>query len=154
MFSQTSEYALRAMMALVSNDGRPASSAQIAAATKVPKPYLSKVLRDLVIAGLVASQRGPTGGFVLGREADSISILDIINAVDPIKRITACPLGRPDHVNLCPLHRELDAAIAHVERTLGASRLVDLKDSTVAPAPAPTPKQNPLNVLPVQRQET
>jgi Rrf2 family protein len=136
MFSQTSEYALRAMMALVSNDGRPASSAQIAVSTKVPKHYLSKVLRDLVVAGLVDSQRGPTGGFVLGRSAESISILDIINAVDPLKRITACPLGRPDHVQLCPLHRELDAAIAHVEQTLGATRLIDLKDSTVAPTAA------------------
>lgn len=138
MFSQTSEYALRAMLVLASGDGRAASSAQVAAEARVPKPYLSKVMSDLVRAGLVVSQRGPSGGFSLGRPATEITVLDVINAVDPIKRITSCPLGRPEHIQLCPLHRELDAAIAHVERSLGHTRISELKDTTVAP-PTPPP---------------
>ena len=134
MFSQTSEYALRAMLVLASGDGRAASSAQVAAEARVPKPYLSKVLSDLARAGLVVSQRGPSGGFALGRPATEITVLDVINAVDPLKRITACPLGRPEHIELCPLHRELDAAIAHVEQSLGSTKIAALRESTAPSA--------------------
>src|SRR5690606_35834967 len=56
-----------------------------------------------------------------------ISILDVINAVDPIKRITTCPLNLPSHgANLCPLHRRLDNALELVEKALADSTLAEL----------------------------
>jgi len=123
MFSQTVEYALRALMYLASLDGTPVTSERIAAQTRVPPGYLSKVMRDLVLAGLVASFRGPNGGFVLARRADQITVLDAVNAVDPIRRILKCPLSDPGHANLCPLHRSLDDALAHLEETFRATTL-------------------------------
>src|SRR5690349_511493 len=112
MFSSTVEYALRAMMHLASLDGAPETSERIAAQTRVPSGYLSKVMRDLVVADLVTSFRGRRGGFVLARPPASITILDVVSAVDPIRRIDKCPLDNPAHAELCPLHRRLDQALA------------------------------------------
>lgn len=130
MISQTIEYALRAMTHLAGLEpGVSVNSETIAARTKVPQGYLSKILRDLVLAELVNSQRGPNGGFCLVGSADQVSILDIVNAVDPIQRIKRCPLGNPLHVELCPLHSRLDNALAMIEREFKRTTLAELLES-------------------------
>lgn len=126
MFSQTTEYALRAMVYLAEHFGEACGSESISQATQVPKPYLSKILRDLVLAELIGSSRGPNGGFIMTRPMHLVTVFDVVEAVDPIKRITTCPLGRPDHKELCPLHRQMDAAIAHVECSLRSTTLAQL----------------------------
>lgn len=134
MLSQTTEYALRAVMHLSTLPREQAATSQVIADhTQVPKGYLSKVLRDLVVAGVVTSVRGPSGGFILARPPEAITILDVVNAVDPIKRIDKCPLGNPAHVNLCPLHRRLDQAIASVERGFRETTLDDLREPAALP---------------------
>jgi Rrf2 family transcriptional regulator, nitric oxide-sensitive transcriptional repressor len=116
MISQTAEYALRAVVMLGSNSARPQTTHEIAEQTRVPAGYLSKVLQALGRAGVVEAQRGLHGGFVLARPLDQLTILDVINAVDPIKRIEHCPLGIAAHGNrLCSLHRRLDQGIAQIE---------------------------------------
>ncbi|MFO0787090.1 MAG: Rrf2 family transcriptional regulator [Phycisphaerales bacterium] len=122
MVSQTVEYALRAMSHLASLH-QAVTSVEIARATKVPHGYLSKVMRDLVCADLVRSFRGRRGGFILAREPAAISVLDIVNAVDPIHRIDHCPLENPLHATLCPLHRCLDDAMAHIEKVFARATL-------------------------------
>jgi Rrf2 family protein len=121
------------MSFLASSSAAPASNERIAEATQVSPGYLSKVMRDLVVAGLVVSQRGPRGGFALSRPADRISILDVVNAVDPIRRIKECPLGNPLHQRLCPLHARLDAAIATIEQSLSATTLAELRGQDAVP---------------------
>lgn len=129
MFSQTAEYALRAAVYLASHPDQLSSSEVLARHTRVPRGYLSKVLNDLVEAGIAVSRRGPNGGFTLAREAALVSVLDVVNAVDPLKRITTCPLGIPSHgTQLCTLHRRLDDAIATVERALSSASLADMVD--------------------------
>lgn len=127
MLSQTTEYALRIMVYLASRKGAPATIPQIAAATQTPVGYLAKVLRNLALVELVRSQRGLHGGSVLARSADAISVLDVVQAVDPIQRIIQCPLGIKSHgINLCPLHRRLDEAIAMVEKAFARSSIAEL----------------------------
>ncbi|MBL8762753.1 MAG: Rrf2 family transcriptional regulator [Phycisphaerae bacterium] len=131
MLSQTIEYALRAMTFLASTDaGASLNSEAIAERTQVPKGYLSKILRDLVVAELIVSRRGPNGGFALGRSPGRISMLDVVNAVDPIPRIKKCPLGNPAHIQLCPLHRRLDDAIATIERDFEQTTLAEVIESS------------------------
>lgn len=143
MFSQTSEYALRIVVYLASLGGTPATIAQTAAATRTPAGYLAKVLVSLGRGGIVVSRRGLHGGSVLARAAEDISVYDVVQAVDPIKRITTCPLGLESHgVNLCPLHRRLDAAIASVEEALRSSSIAEL-------VAEPTPSK-PLGVVPTR----
>lgn len=127
MFSQTTEYALRAAVWLAQNEGSPQTTQEVAGATQVPAAYLSKCLQALGRAGLVHGARGAGGGFGLTRGAGSITVLDVINAVDPIRRIKACPLGLSAHkVRLCPLHKKLDEAIATIETSFRSTTLADV----------------------------
>lgn len=126
MFSQTVEYALRAMTFLGSRSSASTTTEVIARQTQVPAGYLAKVMRDLVVAQLVTSQRGPNGGFVLARPPEQITVLDIVNAVDPIQRIRSCPAGNPFHIKLCSLHARLDAAMALIESELRKTSLAQV----------------------------
>ena len=127
MISLTAEYALRAVAWMAGRTDVAVGTHDIAEATQVPVGYLSKVLQGLARSGLVRSRPGRSGGFVLGREPAAISVLDIVQAVDPIQRIDRCPLGRSEHEGrLCPLHRRLDQAVALVEQAFAASTLAEL----------------------------
>ena len=127
MFSQTVEYALRIVVWLASQGNEPRTTQQIAKATKIPAGYLSKVLQNLGRSRIVDGRRGVGGGFTLAVRPEDLSPLDIINAVDPIRRIKRCPLGLKTHsTGLCPLHRRLDEAIALIEKGLGETRISDL----------------------------
>jgi Rrf2 family protein len=127
MFSQTTEYALRAVVWLAEQHSKPQTTRQIAATTRVPAGYLSKVLQALGRADLVKSQRGLYGGFKLTRPPGQISVLEVVNAVDPIQRIETCPLGLKSHgAELCALHKRLDNAIAHIEKAFSTSNIADL----------------------------
>lgn len=118
MLSQTAEYALRAVVFLADNEGEQHTSDRISAATKVPVGYLAKILQQLARAGLVASQRGPHGGFTLAIPRNKLTVYDVVQAVDPVQRINSCPLELKSHgVYLCPLHRLLDNTAAYIERT-------------------------------------
>jgi Rrf2 family transcriptional regulator, nitric oxide-sensitive transcriptional repressor len=127
MFSQTVEYALRAVVHLAAEAPAPRTTDQIAEATRVPKAYLSKVLQGLSRAGVVHSQRGIGGGMTLVKPPAELTILDVIDAVEPIGRIRTCPLGLEAHgVRLCPLHRRLDEAMAMVEDAFRRTTLAEV----------------------------
>src|ERR1700686_4959360 len=124
MFSQTVEYALRAVVHLAFNSPDGQTTEEIAKATKVPQAYLSKVLQNLVQAGVVKSQRGIGGGMSLARKPSELTILEVVNAVDPIVRIKTCPLDLASHgVRLCPLHNRVDKALALVEDAFRSTTL-------------------------------
>ncbi len=117
MISQTVEYALRAIVTIAQHEGQPCTAKKLAEITQVPLPYLSKLMQGLVRGGMVTSQRGLHGGFLLTRDPGNLTILDVVNVVEPIKRILHCPLNIQSHgTNLCPLHRRLDNAIAATEK--------------------------------------
>ena len=136
MFSQTVEYALRAVVHLALDPDTPQTTQDVAERTQVPAGYLSKVLQALGRADLVASQRGLHGGFTLSRQPATITLLDVINAVDPLHRIHTCPLGIKSHgKNLCPLHRKLDDALAAIEKTFADTTMADLIEDPKANTP-------------------
>ena len=127
MISQTLEYALRAVVHLASEAPDPRTTDQISEATRVPRAYLSKVLQSLVRGGVVQSLRGIKGGMSLIKSPEELTILEVVNAVEPIQRIRTCPLGLAAHgVRLCPLHRRVDDALAMVEEAIAKSTLAEL----------------------------
>lgn len=131
MISTTGEYALRAVVYLSQHHPDPQTSALIAAGTKVPAGYLSKILQAMVRADLIHSQRGLHGGFTLVREPSAISVLDVLQAVGAApQRITKCPLGLKGHVRLCPVHKLVDEAVAHAQKAFAESNLEELCSST------------------------
>jgi Rrf2 family protein len=144
MFSQTAEYALRVVVFLGTLRGEPATTVQIAAATRVPAGYLSKILQSLARAKLVLSQRGLHGGSVLGRDPASISVYDVVTAISPLPRIQTCPLGLVSHgTNLCPVHRRLDDAVAMVEKSFRESSIADLLTQATTSIPLVELPSNP-----------
>ena len=126
---QCGEYALRAMAYLATRAGEAAVSRDIAQATQMPANYLQKVLAQLTRGGLLTAQRGLRGGYALSRPAAEITLQQIFKAVEAnIERIEHCPLGRPEHVNLCPLHRRLDEAYGLIESAFTSTTLASVCD--------------------------
>jgi Rrf2 family transcriptional regulator, nitric oxide-sensitive transcriptional repressor len=127
MFSQTTEYALRAMACLALRPDDLVPTPVLARQTKVPGNYLAKVLQQLAGADLITGRRGVGGGYQLTRPASQINLLDVVNAVGEVKRIQTCPLGLPGHGSvLCPLHRRIDEAAARVIEVFSGVTLQDL----------------------------
>lgn len=134
MFSMTTEYALRASVFLSESMGEVQTASRVAEATKTPVRYASRVLQLLVEGGLATSQRGPSGGFALSRAPTEITLLDVVQAIEPIQRILKCPLDLPEHAReLCPLHEALDSVASNAERTLGSMTLADVMAQQVVP---------------------
>jgi Rrf2 family nitric oxide-sensitive transcriptional repressor len=127
MLSQTAEYALRAIVVLAEDVNVWSRAQAIATRSMVPQGYLMKVLQSLAKADLVMAQRGRGGGFILTRPPGQINVLDVITAVDPLRRITHCPLGLKAHgTKLCPLHRKLDDAIRLVEEAFASTTIAEI----------------------------
>jgi Rrf2 family protein len=144
MISKTSEYALRAMVYLAENPTSPSPLQAIAASTQVPAGYLSKVMQQLVRAGLVTSLRGLGGGFTLARSAMELSVYEVVQSVDPIARIRECPLKLPEHrEGLCALHRRLDDVMEMVEQSFRLTSVADLLKRPTFPKPLGAPQDAP-----------
>lgn len=136
MFSQTVEYSLRAVVHLAAQGQVPQTTQQIAEATRVPPAYLSKVLQGLCRAGIVRSQRGVGGGMSLVKAPADLTILEVVDAVDPIRRIKKCPLGLASHgLRLCPLHKRLDDALATVQRAFAETTLAEVLSEPTSSVP-------------------
>lgn len=130
MFSLTVEYALRAVTHLAISPNRIHTTADISLATKVPSPYLSKVLQALQRHGIVTVKRGLHGGYHLTKDPSDLSLYDVVNSVDPIQRIESCPLEIASHgKKLCSLHRKMDQAMENMEQAFRTTTLQELVSS-------------------------
>ena len=136
MLSQTSEHAIRAVLFLAQQpQGEPVPADRIARALGAPGNYLGKTLQLLARRGLLASTRGPAGGFRLLRDADEIALADVVTAVDDAPRIAAvCLLGnRPcrsaspcaAHAGWSAVQKELWAPLRHttIADLMGPARM-------------------------------
>ncbi len=107
LLSQTAEYALRAMAGLVLlSSEEPVRASDLAKRCGVPGHYLAKILRRLVLAGILESSKGKGGGFALVLPADAISFKDVLTAIDafPTKKRCAFGWGACNATRPCPLH--------------------------------------------------
>lgn len=91
---RNSAYAVLATLYIAERQGRgPVQGNAIAEACKIPSAQLIQILQQLAAARLLAIGRGPSGGFFLGRPADKITLIQIINAVN---RAPAAEKDKPD----------------------------------------------------------
>jgi Rrf2 family protein len=93
--SAKADYAVRATLTLAAaEDDKPVKGERIADAQGIPLKFLENILIDLRQAGLVASQRGPEGGYRLDGKPEDITVADVIRAVDgPLASVRG---GRPE----------------------------------------------------------
>ncbi len=129
MFSQTVEYALRAMVQLASEAPEACTTQYIAENTRVPGAYLAKVLQSLRRGGLISSRRGVGGGVKLARPPKKITLLEVINAVEPLERNVDSRKRPP---TLVSLNRKLDAMLDQLQRSCAGTSLAELAPASKA----------------------
>lgn len=149
MLSQTAEYALRAVVYLAYEAPEARTTEQIHRATLVKRAYLAKILQGLAKKGIVTTQRGVGGGVALAKSPQDLTLLEVVNAVEPLQRIRTCPLGISTHGSqLCPLHRRIDAALAAVEEQFARTTLAEILSEPGANMPlCETPRSLTLQLL-------
>jgi Rrf2 family protein len=107
ILSRTAEYALRAVSLLAAQPpDSPLRARDLSRETDIPAHYLAKILRRLVVSGILTSQRGQGGGFVLARPPEAVRFLDVLAAVgaEPDPGRCAFGWGACDASAPCPLH--------------------------------------------------
>ena len=125
MLSTTAEYALRMMVLLAGSKGHSTTCGALSKAGHIPQQYASKVLNTLRRAGMVKGQRGRYGGFVLGCDPTQATLLDVVNAIDPVQRTEKSP-GHQGSPVLVLIDQQIDRAIGQMEKALGETTLSNL----------------------------
>ncbi len=123
------DYAVRAMLALAGPDGTGWLSVnRIAGDMSIPVRFLPAVMRDLTKTGLVEARTGRTGGYRLARPAERITLLDVIDAVEPADEARRCVLrGIPcGQDGRCAVHDTFDEARAAHRQRLASATLASL----------------------------
>jgi Rrf2 family transcriptional regulator, iron-sulfur cluster assembly transcription factor len=135
-------YAVMAMVDLsASSRGAPVTLASIAGRQEISQSYLEQIFARLRRAGLVCSVRGPGGGYLLGREADAISINDVIGAVTRPIRATRCgdraESGCLQDRRRCMTHDLWAALGGQINRFLSSVTLADIVEGRLSERPRP-----------------
>jgi len=123
-------YAVSAMVDLNKEQDGPVTLSAISERQFISLSYLEQLFRCLRESGLVRSVRGPGGGYLLAKDADDISIADIIRAVNEPVRTTMCENGvRGCHKgNRCDTHQLWESLGQHIYRFLDAVSLTQVCD--------------------------
>jgi Rrf2 family protein len=100
--TRAADYAIRSMIYLATlPPGTRATLSGLASAAECPEHFLAKILQRLVRARIVSSRRGEGGGFELGRPADALSVLDVLEAIEGPLNLNFC-LTAPDACERAP----------------------------------------------------
>jgi Rrf2 family protein len=141
LISRTGIHAVRALARLSElADGEYAGAATLAGEIGAPANYLGKLLKTLLRPGLVESRKGAGGGFRLARDPRELTLLDVLDETDDVRRWNGCFLGREScsDAEPCAMHEEWsrvkDAYIEFVSRTTVAD--VAAREDALSRAPA------------------
>ncbi|MEW6019781.1 MAG: Rrf2 family transcriptional regulator [Pseudomonadota bacterium] len=152
LISSKSEYGLRALADIAQNTagdyGRPVTRTGIAERQNIPLPYLTQVLRALVNGGLLKSNRGPAGGYTLGKSPEEISILEVVTLLQGPVSPTGCPGSREadsacERFSSCGLAGVWSELKSASEDVLGHTSLSDIvsRDNLGAPRSQAAPDE-------------
>jgi Rrf2 family protein len=136
--TKKADYGLMAMRHLAEHGhGAACSAKDVAESYGIPQEALAKILQRLAKAGLVISQHGTNGGYILARGPETISAFDVIRAIDGPLFITSCITvrGECDQSDRCTIReplRRVNDSIEHVLRSISISEMRD--DEDVHPA--------------------
>lgn len=129
MLSQTAEYALRAAIFLArAQNRRPVTADTIARALGAPPNYMSKTLNALAKAGILTGLRGPTGGFMLVRDPEHLTIAEVVGTFDePLQRPMCLLGGRPCNAeHPCQAHVRWVTVTSAMREPLSSTTVADL----------------------------
>ena len=137
--TKRTEYGLIAMIHLVDRPGEFVSVREICAHYPIPRRLVAEVLKELGHADLVESQRGAAGGYALVREPESITLSEIVAALEGEPSLTACRSndlkGSDCEVEpTCPIRNPIDRIREHLWGLMERTTLRSL----TSPAPLAT----------------
>jgi Rrf2 family iron-sulfur cluster assembly transcriptional regulator len=126
--TRAGEYAVLGVLYLAQEPETVTMLTQVAEAEEVPESFLRKIFRQLRQKGIVAAQRGRSGGFRLARPPDQISVLEVVEAIEGPITLNVCIMGVAacPRVKKCPLHEVWMKAHEALRSVLGAATLADL----------------------------
>ena len=133
MLSNTSKYAIRAMIYLALNNKGEAKIGikQISKDLEIPTPFLGKILQTLAKHKLLLSTKGPHGGFGLGKSAYDINLMDIVEVIDGLDSFNMCLLGLKsctDDQQNCPVHRKYGTIREQLKELFQTENIGELAD--------------------------
>ncbi len=129
LYSTTCAYAIRAMCRLAAlGNGRYVQVGDICENTDLPAPFVAKVLRELVGAGLLTSSKGRGGGYALAKKSERICLLDIVEAIDGKDHCKRCVVGLAacNDKQPCPQHEDFKPVRAQIADYLKDTTLADM----------------------------
>ena len=137
--TRQADYAVRAVLYLAERaPGDRVATSEIGREQRIPVTFLAKIVAQLAAAGILRSTRGAHGGIALGRPADEISLLDLVEAIDGpmllnecVADPTTCPLGAG-----CAVHHVWCEAQAELVERLGRTTFAQLARPPLATAEA------------------
>lgn len=137
--SRLTDYATVILAALARSPDPQMTAAALATRTRIAAPTVSKLLKQLHRAGLVASTRGLHGGYQLARSADSISAAAILDALEGPLGLTACSLhrGQCDIESQCRVSRAWQSVSDAIRRSLQDVTLAQLAGLESEPSRLP-----------------
>lgn len=139
--TKKADYALMAMKHLAERSSQGSLSAKdVADAYGIPPEALAKILQKLVKAGLLQSQHGTNGGYMLARPAHTISAFEVIQAIDGPLFITSCitvrgECGQSDRCNIREPLRKVNESIEAVLKRIKISHMREEPDQVEVSAP-------------------
>ena len=135
--STKSDYAIKALVRLALADGTaPVTARDIVAFTGIPPKFLEQVMHDLRQAGLVESQRGKGGGYVIARDPATVSFADVIDLIDGRRADPAARAGSNGGKARMRGGGRADALVAPVWREVRECTRAILGSATIADAAA------------------
>jgi Rrf2 family protein len=127
MLNHTAEYALRAVLFVAELPaGSRAPVGVIADALDIPRNYLSKVLYELALAGVLSSVRGPAGGFSLAMDPRSLTLAQVIEQFDPIEDRCLLMRRQCSEADPCLAHNQWKEVSIAVRRFFRSTSVADL----------------------------
>ncbi len=134
-FSKRMDYGLIALSHLALQEDNEATNSKTSAARyEIPPELLAKTLQLLARSGIVESRNGPKGGYVLSRSPESISVLEVIQAIEGHVAIANCQVGEPqscDQFRNCPLLQPMERIQQKVVDLLRGLTLLDMSETLV-----------------------
>ncbi len=141
LLSKMADYGVIVMVRLASSPDRQINAVTLADDTHLSEATVAKVLKSLTRSGLVASTRGPTGGYHLARTASAITVAEIVAAIDGPFGVTECTSNEDacDRVAFCttkPAWNRINTAINAALSSVSLAEMTPARDRFMA-APLP-----------------
>lgn len=122
--STRGRYALRALLDVAQHDGGgPVSRQDIAGRQQISADYVAQLFRHLQSAGVVEGVKGPGGGYRLARDAATISVGDVVRAVEGPVALVQCVLAEGEEAPACD---RLERCVTHLLWTQVSQVVTDM----------------------------